>query len=114
VDLIVARDPLEARIGAAERRRRLASSVADTEAMLSACVDQLGDRASQTELALQDELRRLESDLKSPAAPEPDAIEDAMDLEARIARTVMDRCPPATPLEQALVALANAHGAAAH
>lgn len=93
--LVLGRDPLEPRLGAAERRRRLVDDFTDVQQRLDAC------SASSS----------LESLPKLPARLDQDAIEDALAAIWRIETAVTRECGPATALDHALLVIAQRHGA---
>lgn len=93
--LVLGRDPLEPRLGAAERRRRLAADLADVQQRAAACAPAAA----------------LEGVPKMPARLDQDAIEDALSAIWRIESAVIRECGPAAALDHALVVIAQRHGA---
>jgi len=99
---VLADDPLAARIGAPERRRRLADDVEYARQRLADCAGSA---------ALQDEARALADRLKGHAPIDQDVVENGVDLVARIGRSVVDTCPAPAPRDRALVLIGREHGA---
>jgi tetratricopeptide (TPR) repeat protein len=112
VELVLSSDPLASRLVTAERRRRLLADVEYVEERLSACAGQPGSGEPTTDQAdLLREAESLEQELQPHAVEASDMIETGVDLIYRIARTIAQRCPPPSPLNQALILIGQRHGA---
>jgi hypothetical protein len=62
--------------------------------------------------SLERDVRAFRARLHSPAIREQDTIEAGVDLIARIERLTGERCPPTSPLDEALRLIGRQHGAA--
>jgi hypothetical protein len=110
-DLVLSSDPLAARIGASARHRRLADNFSYANQRLTACLEhRLSSQPSADEFALRDEAQAFERQLSSSRLVEEDTIESAVELTARIERAVVHGCAPSTPLDHALILIAQHHG----
>jgi tetratricopeptide (TPR) repeat protein len=111
VELVLSDDPLAARIGSIERRRRLAEAFSYAEQRLTACLEQRpGGQPSPNEVALRDEARAFEARLKPFASLEEDTIESGLEVIDRIEDAAVRACPPATPRDRALLLIGQHHG----
>lgn len=109
-ELVLSRDPFAARIGPAERRRRLLANVTYADARLTSCMT--GEDASAPNLELRtarDGLAALQPQLKAPTLDQ-DAIEAATDAVGRAERVAAQHCGPASALDEALTLIARQHG----
>ena len=114
VESVLADDPLTARIGSAERRRRLVGDLASTRQQLAACIGQrTGAQATTEELALQAEAEDVARQLSGPTVLDQDTIETGVDLVARLARHIIQSCAAVTARDRALVLIGRQHSAAA-
>jgi tetratricopeptide (TPR) repeat protein len=112
LDLTLSRDPLAARIGSAERRRRLLANLEHAQERLSGCVSRhQGTPATVDEIGLQNEATGLDAQLRSGGALDQDGIEAGVELIDRIERSVVQSCSPATTLDRALLLIGRRHGA---
>jgi tetratricopeptide (TPR) repeat protein len=112
VDLLLTHDPLAARLGSAERRRRLEGDFSYAQQRLSACLEQRpAGSSSDVVSGLQSEARTFEDQLKSPSALEQDTVEAGIDLITRIEHVVVQQCGPPTALDRALGLIGRQHGA---
>jgi hypothetical protein len=112
VDLVLSMDPLAARLGSAERRRRLADALAYASERLSACAAQ-GMPAGSTaeEASLHAAATDFQQELRPGRALDQDTVEAGVTLLDRIARHVTSSCGPLTPKDDALVLIGRMHGA---
>jgi len=112
-DLVLAHDPLESRLGGVERQRRLLANFAYARQRLNACLDLRSSLSKPIgdERALLDEAQSLERTLTQTSIRETDTIESLTDVIYRIEQTAMADCPPALPLDRALVLIGQRHGA---
>jgi tetratricopeptide (TPR) repeat protein len=112
-DLLLTRDPLERRIGRAERRRRLVVNLDGMAERLTQCFGQLasqGRTAGSALESLRGELEALRTSLRRRRQPiAHDVAEDALDLIVRIEQTMGDLCGSPTPLDRALLLIARRH-----
>jgi tetratricopeptide (TPR) repeat protein len=111
-ELVLSEDPLANRIGSVERRRRVLAAYSHATARLDACLQrrEADGQPVADELALQQQAVAFEQRLK-PAIHENETTEAGVDLIYRIERDVIERCPPATPRDQALIVIGREHGA---
>ena len=111
VDLILSSDPLAARIGRTERRRRMSADFAYARERFSACaVAPTDEKASGSALA--GEVDQFASELAAPQPMDADTIEAGVDLVYRLEQEVVQRCPPPAPKDRALLLIGRRHGAA--
>lgn len=105
-DLVLTRDPLASRISAAERRRRLVANLTHAHDRLEKCL-----MAQMPDLAplLAREMAGLRADRRS-IARDADVLEAAVNLTYRIEQHAQARCGDATPLDRALLLVAQRHG----
>jgi tetratricopeptide (TPR) repeat protein len=108
VDLVMSSDPWAARIGSAERRRRLVADFSHAQARLEGCFSSRAGSLTSEETALQNDARAFSGQLKSSAVLEQDRIEAGFDVIARIERATSS-CVPPTPLDRALVLIGGQH-----
>ncbi len=112
VDLVLSRDPLAARIGSTERRRRLIANVSYAQKRFTACLAQHTGRPSAgDEITLQGELQSFEGPLKPRVTLDQDAVELGVDLIDRVERHVVQSCGPPSALDRALLLIGRQHGA---
>jgi len=112
VDLVVARDPGAARIGARERHRRLESNLSYVEQRLAECVSQRGDqRLSAAEQARHNELQAFGRRFRRSVTLDQDTIEMSIDLIDGVERAAVRLCGSATAEDRALLLIAHQHGA---
>ncbi len=110
VDLVLSSDPLAARIGSSERRRRLLDSFSYADERLSSCIEQhAGGQPPADELALRDETQDFKIQL-TPSLLEQDTIEWGVELIDRIEREVVQGCPPPALRDRALMLIGPHHG----
>jgi tetratricopeptide (TPR) repeat protein len=110
VDLVLSSDPLARRIGAMERRRRLAVSLDYLDERLKGCLPADAPTGEpHPAVALEQEAASLLDDLKRSAALEQDALEASVDLFDRIEQLLSKTCLPLTARDQALTLIARSH-----
>jgi tetratricopeptide (TPR) repeat protein len=110
VGLVLSSDPLAARIGSVERRRRLIDNFSYADQRLSACVEQHpGGQPPADQVTLGDEAHDFEIQL-TPAILEQDTIESGVELIDRLEREVVQRCPPPALRDRALMLIGPHHG----
>ena len=111
VDLVLSNDPLVNRLGSSERRRRLVANLAYARGRLNSCLEKTpGVQTDADAMALQSEAEALDQQLKLQSALEQDTVESGVDLIDRVERLVVQKCGPATTLDQALVLIGRRHG----
>jgi tetratricopeptide (TPR) repeat protein len=103
-DLVITRDPLATRLSAAERRRRALANLAHARQRVETCL-----LAQQPDVAtaLLREVQGLTANRE--IGRETDALEAAVHLVFRIAQHADRVCGPPTPLDRALVVIAQRH-----
>jgi tetratricopeptide (TPR) repeat protein len=110
--LVISSDPLAPRLGAAERRRRLASGLEYARQRLDACVARIGGEPSLPHAALQLEADAFESRLRPAAVRDADTLEAGIDLVYRMITAVDSACGGGgTPRDEALRLIGRRHGA---
>jgi tetratricopeptide (TPR) repeat protein len=110
VERVLDDDPLAARIGGAERRRRLSSDLDYVRGRLAACVvADAGASAPETNGPLRREAETFAASLKPGARLDQDTIEAGVELIDRIARQVAQACGTPTPRDRALTLIAREH-----
>ena len=111
VDLVLSSDPLAARIGSSERRRRLLDNFSYAEERLRSCSERrTGGQPSTTEVAVRDEAQAFKTQFTPSTILDEDTIESGVELIDRIEREVIESCPPSTLLDRALVLIGRHHG----
>jgi Flp pilus assembly protein TadD len=114
VDLVIAEDPLTARIGSAARRRRLTDALSHLSQRLQTCnAGAAGGTTPAVLSRLADETAAFTMELARDPALESDTIENGLELVNRGERAVISACPPAQNLDRALMLIAARHGVAA-
>jgi tetratricopeptide (TPR) repeat protein len=112
VELILSRDPLAARLGSTERRRRLASDLSYVQQRLDGCEPQGSPSPSAVDPStLRQQLDDLSEQLAAPGPLEQDTIEIAVDLIARAAAYGAAACGPETSTDQAMILIGRQHTA---
>lgn len=106
-DLILSRDPLATRLGAAERRQRLAADIGYVEQRIRACIDD--GHGSDASAALATEAQAFAGELARPGGLDQDTVETGVDLIDRLEADIAQRCGPATPLDRALALIGRRH-----
>lgn len=111
VDLVLSNDPLAARLGSAERRRRLTTDLDHARDRLSACLAQNGGTAAAGSdgEAVQRETQAYLDQMQQQRILDQDTVEAGVDVIDRIERVVTDRCGPGTRLDQALLRIGRQH-----
>jgi tetratricopeptide (TPR) repeat protein len=110
VELILSRDPLSARLGSIERRRRLTSDVSYVQERLAGCEPQAAPSPPAADpAALRQQLDDLSEQLAAPGPLEQDTIEIGVDLIARGAAYAAAACGPETSTDQAMVLIGRQH-----
>jgi hypothetical protein len=109
-NLVVSADPMIARLGAAERRRRLEVNFQHARQRFSACSTERTESPSSTDVAMQSDLQAFERRLKQPTKLDQDTIESGVDLIDRVERHVVERCGPPDALDRALLLIGREHG----
>jgi len=113
VNLVLSGDPLAPRIGSSARRHRLLEALSHLGERLEACRPaNSGDTSAAVLSQLAEEATAFEMEVEHGTALENDTIENGLDLVNRGARAVTAACPPAQPLDRALMLLASRHGVA--
>ena len=113
-ELVLDRDPLAARLGAAERRRRLVMNLEHATQNLEDCAVPSPGQSGQT-LRHLDPLRIEVSgffdQLRAANAPQVrDTVEDGLDLVNRVQQAVIRTCAASSPLDEALTRIGRRHG----
>jgi tetratricopeptide (TPR) repeat protein len=108
---VIEGDPLAARIGPAERRRRLTTAFEQAGRTLTQCAPAT-EAAARVELeSLDAEARAFAATLRRARGVDRDLIEDGLDLIVRIETAVEQRCgAPAAALDRALLLIGRRHG----
>jgi tetratricopeptide (TPR) repeat protein len=109
VDLILSTDPLAARLGSAERRRRLTSNLSSMRQRLAACDARPGAEPPNAKSTLAQQLNQFSGPLAAPRPLEQDTIEMGVDLIARVAAHVAAACGPEAPMDQAMILIGRQH-----
>ena len=110
VDLILASDPLAPRIGAAERRRRLAINLTYAQNRSTECSPPAQEEPADARLELQRRARLLNRQLRSRRTTDMDTIEDGVELVAQLEADATRRCVPVAR-DRALLIIAQRHAA---
>jgi tetratricopeptide (TPR) repeat protein len=103
---VLTRDPLASRLAARERRRRLEANLARARERIEHC---LAVAEPDTALAFKPQLAALNG-TRQRVARDEDLLEAALDLVARVTAAANARCGEETPLDRALVIIAERHG----
>jgi tetratricopeptide (TPR) repeat protein len=112
VDLILANDPLAPRLGAAERRRRLAGDLVYAQNRLDECSARSAGRPAAGDAPdVERRARLLNTRLRSATGTDMDTIEDGMELVSEMVRSASQHCAPASLHDRALLAIASRHAA---
>ncbi len=107
--LVLSSDPLAARLGFAERKRRLSAALEHVQARIEACSP--AGAASGDLQALQTELATFAKDLSALRARDAsDAVENGLDLIGRAEDALGSGCGQPAPLDRALALIAHRHG----
>jgi tetratricopeptide (TPR) repeat protein len=110
VDLVLSSDPLAARIGSYERRRRLLDNFSYADDRLTSCIEQHpGGQPPADELAVRDAAQDFKIQL-TPSILEQDTIESGVELIDRVEREVVQHCPPPALRDRALMLIGPHHG----
>jgi tetratricopeptide (TPR) repeat protein len=110
VELILSRDPLAARLGSIERRRRLTSDLSYVQQRLAGCEPPASPSPSAGDaVALRQQLDDLSAQLAAAGPLEQDTIEIGVDLIARGAAYAAAACGPETSTDQAMVLIGRQH-----
>jgi tetratricopeptide (TPR) repeat protein len=110
VELILSRDPLAARLGSFERRRRLTSDVSYVQERLAGCEPHGSPAPSAGDPAtLRQELDSLSEQLAAPGPLEQDTIEIGVELISRVSAYAAAACGPQTPTDQAMILIGRQH-----
>ncbi len=109
VELVLSRDPLASRLTAAERHRRLLEDVSHVRERLAACAARDGGTPSPSDDTMLQDVDALDARLRKPAAADRDVVEEGFELIYQIEGDVAQRCPPATPLDRALILIGRGH-----
>jgi Flp pilus assembly protein TadD len=108
VAIIVRRDPLAARLGMNERRRRALDNLGHVRMRLEACLSSPNlDDAGPVKASLGD----VVPEATLPPAADRDALEDSLALVGRAERILAAHCGPPDPTDRALSLLADSHAA---
>jgi tetratricopeptide (TPR) repeat protein len=109
VELVLNNDPLAARIGAAERRRRLQVNLEHAREAMARCG---APTTANPATGLTGEIDAYMSGLKPRHFIDQDTIEAGLDIISRVESHVTQNCSAAAPLDRALLLIARRHGAA--
>ena len=109
VNLVLSRDPLATRIGAAERRRRLVANITYVHQRIHTCIENGNDNAASA--TLDGEAEAFETQLTHSAVLEQDTVETGVDLVDRLEHDLVSRCDPSTTLDRALALIGRRHDA---
>jgi len=107
-ELVLARDPLAARIRASERRRRLTENLTHVRSRIETCATP-GAVPPPAEMA---ELTQAVDDLERQISRTPgnsDLVDDGVALVLRAERFLEPRCGPSAPLDRALILIGERH-----
>ncbi len=112
--LVLATDPLAARLGPTERGRRMETGFTHARDRLNACVpSEPAHPPAADAQGLLTEVRAFERQMARPASLSLDEIEAGVDLVQRVEQYLVAHCGPATPLDEALILIGRQHGAGA-
>jgi hypothetical protein len=111
VTLVLARDPLAARIRSAERERRLTDALTAVGDRVDRCLAEATDvdRAPLAQAA--GDLQAFATSRARQRRLTADTIEDGVDLIVQVEQQIVRRCPPATPLDTAWLTIGRLHAA---
>ncbi len=111
-DLVLSADPLAARIGSNERRRRLVAAFGQAQGSLEACLHDPSVPSRPALESLQAEAEAMGGTLAArPRRDPPDLIDDGMDLVYRIEQAIDQNCQtPRRPLDRALLLIGSRRG----
>jgi tetratricopeptide (TPR) repeat protein len=110
VEHVLADDPLAARIGSSERRRRLRSNLEYVGERLGTCAaERAGASTTADEVALQHEAEAFRARLRRSALDQ-DIVEAGVDLVDRIAQRLLQACAAPTARDRALTVIGREHG----
>ena len=110
-ELVLAGDPLAARLGARERRARLATNLAYAQKRAAACGPGALDQSpADATAALQAQASALASALRPGGSLDMDAIEEGVELIGRLVQRAGPACPPSLR-DRALRLIAERHAA---
>jgi tetratricopeptide (TPR) repeat protein len=107
VNLIISRDPLANRIGAAERPRRLTADINYVHERIHACI--ANGNVNTDSATLDSEAEMFGAELDRPVILEQDTVEEGVDLINRLEHDMNTRCGRPTTLDQALLLIGNRH-----
>jgi len=110
--LVLAADPLEARIGAAERRKRADAAVQRAMVVLDVCLTAAPDDRSDALEPLHAELQTFASTFAARSRRDPrDVSEEGLELAYRVEASVEQACGTATaPPDRAILLIGRRHG----
>jgi tetratricopeptide (TPR) repeat protein len=111
-DLVLSEDPLATRIGSSARRHRLTDALSHVSQALEHCTALPEHSQAQVLFQLVDETLAFTNNLARNNALENDTIENGLELVNRGERSVTSVCPPAQPVDRALMIIAARHGVA--
>jgi tetratricopeptide (TPR) repeat protein len=111
-DLVLSDDPLAPRIGSSARRHRLTEALSHTSQALERCTAISDHSQAQVLLQLVDDTGALINEIAHSNTLENDTIENGLELVNRGERSVTSVCPPAQPIDRALMLIATRHGIA--
>jgi hypothetical protein len=111
-ELVLSRDPLEPRLRAADRGRRLLSSLHQAAQRLDSCLGAPLTGAKESLDALRREIRDVETAFEGrPPQQIGDLAADGVDLVYRAERAAEQHCTAEpTPFDRALVLIGRRHG----
>jgi tetratricopeptide (TPR) repeat protein len=102
-NLVLALDPLEPRLAASERRRRLTEGLAHLRRRVEGCASGAAD-------ALRPDLDAFEERLASRAGRDRDTIEDGLELVYRAERSLAGSCGALSAVDRAWLLVGERHG----
>lgn len=111
-ELVLTGDPLATRIGSTARRQRLTDALSHLSHALERCTALPDHSQAPVLLHLANETAATTNELAHNHTLESDAIENGLELVNRGERAVTSACPPAQPLDRALMLIATRHGVA--
>jgi hypothetical protein len=112
VDLVLTNDPLAARLGAVERRRRLLGGLDHVRMRLTACSSD-GEAVAAEAAGLRSTLDGFQRQLTPRGVIDQDTVEGGLDIISRAEAYAAQHCGPAAPIDRALVLIAQLRGAGA-
>jgi Tfp pilus assembly protein PilF len=110
VEHVIADDPLAARIGSRERRRRVTSDLDYVRGRMAACMSaQTSSSPAEADAALEQEAKAFADELEHTSSLDQDTIEAGVDLVDRIARRIVSVCEAPAPRDRAMILIGREH-----